>query len=383
MKHHFFLFLLIGGCLVFLALVPPLWAGAWNQAQEIGGPPPNLPTPGMSIDNEASGHSSFPGSSYEPPQPPSPEEIEARRRAREEARLRREQRRQEAKRRERRKQREEEERRQPAWPQGLPQPRPLTPSPRQPAAANLIPPTTNVPANAAGKTLRDCVLRAEALRKKASLNSDEQKLLRELQLAIRDLWVKGTALVGLSLDERARMVMAIATIIDDLGSKVGTVTRDTIQSWRNWKQKRLEDSMRAAEDPFARFSTEKGIAAVELMGGEIADISLPEEIAEKYDTFLGIGKIAVAIGEKDRPGAVREFVDLLIGRLEMPQATLAVEGGRLYADLGFCALNRFMKDAMGAVGADFNPKEFWKTFYEDLSFGQKCVYKWIGGPNVE
>ncbi len=417
-------------CLLSGLAPQSVWAGAWEQLQQIGGPPPDVPMPSAptpvepqpdnssyqnnntsyqdnssynssSSDNNSSS-SGYSGSSSNSGNsgsgrvlwglfdPPTPEELERQRIAREQRRKRRkeaaERRRQqraerqrEEKRRERKKQQQEEEAGKVPWPKDLPKPRPVSPSTQRTQPTIIQVPTSNVPPGTEAKTLRDYLLRIAILRKKSPLSALEQSLLNELENAARELWIKASAVAGLTPEERTKLVMSIPTAVTDVCKSIGTLTRDTLASWK----RKLDENKVPEDDPMVRFNTDKTVALVEYEGNEFAEKVLPEEIAEKYDVMLGAGKIGIALRKGDRPEAVSEFIDLLVGKIGIPQASWAVEGGRMYADFGFKTLDRFMKDAMAAVGVDFDTKEFWKQFHDDLTFGQKCVYKWIGGPDVE
>lgn len=191
------------------------------------------------------------------------------------------------------------------------------------------------------------------------------------------MWIKASAITGLSLEERSRLALSIPVSIDDLATEVGAVTRDKLSAWK----RNIDANKPPKDDLMVQFNTDKTIALVEYAGGEFAERNLPENIAGKYDTMLGAGKVSIALSKGERVEAVKESLDMLVGRIGMPQASFAVEGGRLYANVAFKSLDRFMTDAMGAVGVDFNTKEFWQKFQDDLSFGQKCIYNWIGGPD--
>ncbi|HNV69196.1 MAG TPA: hypothetical protein PKO06_05815 [Candidatus Ozemobacteraceae bacterium] len=422
---------------------PTLWAGAYDQLIDIGGPPPDVPMPtnptpvdpspdnSNSQDNsstssynsnsssDSSSSSSYSSSSdssssssgYSSPSysgsdsssntgtgrflwglfdPPSPEELERQRQAREQRRIRRkqeaekrrqqrEERRRKEKSRERKKKRQEEAAHTPQWPQGLPKPRPSSSvnSQRQ-TPPSLQPPTSNVPAGTEAKTLREYLLRIDILRKKSPLSPLEQSLLTELETATRQLWIKASAIIGLTPEERAKLAMSLPIGLDDLATRVGTVTRDALSAWK----RNIDANKPPKDDLMVQFNTDKTIALVEYEGSEFAERNLPEEIASKYDTMLGVGKVSIALKKGDRVEAVKESLDMLVGKIGMPQASWAVEGGRMYANVGFKTLDRFMTDAMAAVGVNFDTKEFWQKFQNDLTFGQKCVYKWIGGPDA-
>ena len=112
------------------------------------------------------------------------------------------------------------------------------------------------------------------------------------------------------------------------------------------------------------------------------DPSLAAETATRFGDFVGLYKIAMATSEGDISSGLSSAVDFVVGKIPFPQATQAVEGGRIYSKVAFQAANRFMTDAMTAAGGTFDADAFWDDFKNDLNVWQKAVMEFVDyGPN--
>jgi hypothetical protein len=101
-------------------------------------------------------------------------------------------------------------------------------------------------------------------------------------------------------------------------------------------------------------------------------------IASGTAVALEFDKVASTTNLEQRTAqGVAAGVDLLIGALEMPQASWAVTGGRIYSATAFGAMNDFMTKAMAVTGKPFDSEEFWRAFKESLTEGQRSVCDWI------
>lgn len=128
------------------------------------------------------------------------------------------------------------------------------------------------------------------------------------------------------------------------------------------------------------FFADKGGEFLEYETGETIEAVHGDVMKNRYENLLGIGHIVVEAKENGLPGALAETADFVISKMPEPlsaHAGLAVEGGRMYSNVVYRALNRFMTDATKATGHEFDSETFWKRFDEDLSIGLKGVKQWI------
>jgi len=99
-----------------------------------------------------------------------------------------------------------------------------------------------------------------------------------------------------------------------------------------------------------------------------------------YGEFKALAQIAVAYKQEGTAGAMAESANWLIGQIPLPQAGFAVWGGRFGASIAFEALNKFMTDAMSAVGVEFDKDKFWAQVREDANTWKKAVMDFAGAP---
>ena len=89
----------------------------------------------------------------------------------------------------------------------------------------------------------------------------------------------------------------------------------------------------------------------------------------------------MAASEGGISSGLSSAVDFVVGKIPFPQATLAVEGGRIYSNVAFQATNQFMTDAMTAAGGTFDAEAFWNDLEKNLTVGQRAVMEFISyGP---
>lgn len=131
----------------------------------------------------------------------------------------------------------------------------------------------------------------------------------------------------------------------------------------------------------ADFFSDKITKISEIEVGKSIENVHGEKMKDRYENLLGLGRVAVKALEGGRPEAGAETADLIISKIPEPfvsaRAEHAVEGGRMYSNVAYRALNRFMEDAMKVTGSRFNSEGFWTRFNESLTEAQKGIKKWI------
>lgn len=88
-------------------------------------------------------------------------------------------------------------------------------------------------------------------------------------------------------------------------------------------------------------------------------------------------KKTVEVSGMDTAQKIAKKIDFIIGKIRLPRASFAVDGGRIYSNVAYNAMNRFMEDSMKAAGGHHDSKKFWKDFHDSLNTGQKTVLNWI------
>jgi len=254
----------------------------------------------------------------------------------------------------------------------------FVPPPRQPRGTppSLKAPTVDVPAGQEGKALAENQFRIATLLKKGSLTDQEKQVLAQLQQACRVLYNRAIGNENLSAEERSRIKLSVP-VADFADPQIATTLVEQLT--------RLKDDISAAVgapevDLIKKYNKEKLQTLAEQMGGEVAENAV-EGGQEIFDNALGFAKVTAAIQKGDVPAAGKEVLDFMVGKIGSPQAGFAVDGGRMYSNVAFKAMDNFMKKAMGAVGQDFNSQEFWQKVRSEMNVGQKTVLEFIGGPD--
>lgn len=252
------------------------------------------------------------------------------------------------------------------------------PPPRQPRGTppSLKLPTVNVPAGQEGKALSENQFRIATLLKKGSLTDQEKQVLEQLQQACRILYNRAIGNENLSAEERGRIKLSVP-VADFADPQIATSLVEQLT--------RLKADVAAAVnapevDLIKKYNKEKLQTLAEQMSGEVAE-NVVEGGQEIFDNTLGFAKVTAALQKGDVPAAGKEVLDFMVGKIGSPQAGFAVEGGRMYSNVAFKAMDNFMKKAMGAVGQDFNSQEFWQKVRSEMNVGQKTVLEFIGGPD--
>lgn len=119
-----------------------------------------------------------------------------------------------------------------------------------------------------------------------------------------------------------------------------------------------------------------------------------EKLDEKYKKTWGskinkyalpVLKIAVTTKTEGTASAGADVIDeYIVSFLAKPmpslQGTVAEVGRKIYTEIAFTALDKFLsktEEAASILGFNFSKEEFMQNFENDMSFGQKVIYKWL------
>jgi hypothetical protein len=235
---------------------------------------------------------------------------------------------------------------------------------------------------------RECQRKIDLLSSKWPPTAQEIAQLDQLIGKRNALWKKAIGIPGLTAEERERLRIKLHTRdIHATDGMLPTVTSEQIKTWSK-PPPPLPDPKRRPDEPvpeqvnpvalrlIADFTNDQIESEIEDQASDIAGSELGK-LGEKFGDFLDVGKIAVAYKEGGASSALAETVDVLVGKIPIPQASYAVEGGRMYANAVYEAQNRFMTDAMKAAGGQFDKERFWSEFSEGLTVWQKAVKEWV------
>lgn len=192
--------------------------------------------------------------------------------------------------------------------------------------------------------------------------------------------------------EREKLTLILPTAIDktllnldaikkklDPSSKV-LPAEDSVQYPDRRTDKKSLESDAITTVFMSDFFSDQASKMIESQVGETIEMVHGETMKNRYDNLLGVAHIAVEGKENGIGAAASGTVDFIISKMPEPMAARAdmtIEGGRIYSNVAYRALNRVMVDAMKVTGANFDSEAFWKHFNEDMTDSQKGVKQWI------
>jgi hypothetical protein len=233
------------------------------------------------------------------------------------------------------------------------------------------------------KEAAECQQRLDVLYTKWPLSASEIAEADKLEARRNTLWKKAISVPGLTAEERDRFRLKLHTLNAQSSVTIPTLNKDIIDKWLKPPPLPVQEQGKPAVptmNPVAswltgQFAMGQVQGALEF-GGEVVTDEISEE--NSFGDFLGVGKIALAYKEGGVSSALAETGNFLVGKIGMPEASVAVEGGRQYANVVFQAQNKFMTDSMKAAGGEFDKEKFWSEFNEDLTVWQKAVKEFVG-----
>ncbi|MEN6371636.1 MAG: hypothetical protein ABFD64_06435 [Armatimonadota bacterium] len=222
----------------------------------------------------------------------------------------------------------------------------------------------------------DCQQALGTLYSKWPLSNAEINEIDELQAKRDALWKKAVSMPGLTQAERDRFRIKLYTP-NWPNAQVPSLSEKMLNSWVAPPPLPMSNGKPSEPmvNPVTKWLVDQMQNAVESGGESVMDYKYEEN---NYSDVLGLSKIAVAYKKGGAAPALAESMNFLVGKIKIPQAAMAVDGGRKYADIVFQAENKFMNDALASVGGSFDQKQFWSDFKEDCNVWQKAVMEWIG-----
>lgn len=120
-----------------------------------------------------------------------------------------------------------------------------------------------------------------------------------------------------------------------------------------------------------------------------ADRAADEELASdgakppgRFERLRVLAHVRLEATRDEAPEAGAKLVDYALSKMPQPladRAQLAKDGGKVYSNVAFRALDTFMVDAMNAVGVTFDPVAFRQRVKAELTGGQRGVDEWATG----
>lgn len=192
------------------------------------------------------------------------------------------------------------------------------------------------------------------------------------------LWNKAVSVPGLPDDDREALALSLPVVAAPDCPKLTLQDTGALQKTIQSAEREADTVVTSMLSDLYVYTTSE---ATGLAGEAMVKRVLNEEAADRFGDFLGVSKIALATAQDGASSGIAAAADFFIGKIPLPQSTVAVAGGRQYANVVYQAQSKFMVDAMKATGADFDVQEFWRNFKEELNTGQKAVMEFVSyGP---
>ena len=229
---------------------------------------------------------------------------------------------------------------------------------------------------------RACQSEIDAITRVRPFSDKNAARLDNLVTERNTLWAKATSAPGLTAEERERLRLRLFTVPAPANGPALAVTAAQLA--------KLRETPPVTAVPIAgevhpvtramlrQASVEYSTALVELAGEEWAGEVLGEAAGDRFGTVLGLAKVGVAAAQGDPEEGLVALADVLVGLIPFPQASGAVTGGRIYANVAFQAMNDFMTQSMQVVGGTADTEAFWKELDDELNVSQRAFRKWIG-----
>jgi|GEM_PF-2867656 len=218
----------------------------------------------------------------------------------------------------------------------------------------------------------------ETLSRSADATSEDRTMLDIAEARRNQLWSKAVSVPGLPDDDREALALSLPAVTTPDSPRLTLQDAGALQKTIQSTERQADTVVTAMLSDLYVYTTSE---ATGLAGEAMVKRVLNEDAADRFGDFLGVSKIALATAQDGASSGIAAAADFFIGKIPIPQATLAVTGGRQYANVAYQVQSKFMVDAMKATGADFDVQEFWRSFKEELGTGQKAVMEFVSyGP---
>lgn len=217
------------------------------------------------------------------------------------------------------------------------------------------------------------------------LGQKDIALLQQASVQQTAIWAKAVASGTLTLKQRRQLRMKLPTISAPMGQKTPVTLPAPSEAWLSAPPE-WDPNHTPITNPLGPWLSEQ-LASTAIGGAEIGLDNIGEAVAERllgednaYGDAVAVARLALALKQEGGATALAETANWLISWTKMPQADLALWGGRFGASLTFAALDKFLTDAFAAVGVSFDPEKAWIQLREEANLWQQAVLDFVGAP---
>lgn len=159
---------------------------------------------------------------------------------------------------------------------------------------------------------------------------------------------------------------------------VKVMNTDTVSSEEKRKYK-LSLPVTTKENASNLYKNTKAIISThkDFFGKDLNDVNIA--VNPNAETTKGLINISFkkTVKVSDNAQKISKAIDFVVGTIRLPRASFAVNGGRVYSNVAYNAMDKFMEDSMKAGGGHHDSKKFWNDFYDSLDTRQQAVLNWI------
>ncbi len=224
---------------------------------------------------------------------------------------------------------------------------------------------------------QECQRKIDALYGKGFLTAEEDALMDRLLVKRNTLWDKAVSVPGLTAEAREMLRLKLHT--GDLLKNPVNITGAGLSEMRETSPDKTPDSLK--EVPFSDFYADKSVAYFEMQAQEAVEGHMGEKAGENFGNMLTVGKVFIALKSHEAHKAISDGLDFVIDKVIGPRGSMAVEGGRRYANIVDEALYKFMRNSSSAVGVPMDDKEIDGIINGEDNKGRKAVREWVGTGN--
>ena len=236
--------------------------------------------------------------------------------------------------------------------------------------------------------------RIDSITRNWPLSAAEATLLEQWEEQRNRLWKKAISVPGLTYEERQRLRLQLyVPAVYQNSIPQARTSPETLQQWF------LNDNQQPISLNYSKLKETPSNPAIVHMITDFSAETIESQLEEKITDYLeeqrkGAGKhlgylfktarLTIAYKDDGAAGVISEGAEtFLVGSIPIPQAQLAVTGGRMYSNVAYHTLNQFMIKAMNSVNATFDADQFWNNLKAESGTGVKAVMNFIQWPPNE
>lgn len=216
----------------------------------------------------------------------------------------------------------------------------------------------------------------ETLHQSVSVSPDDEAILDRAEVRRNTLWTQAVQVPALPDDAREALVLRLPVTLDS-NVPAPEFTAADLDALEQKEKQSTPAADAAVTDMLSDLYVDKSQELVTQGGKTLAINLLGKEAAGHFGNVLGVAKIAMVGTKGGAAGVASATMNMVIGKIPIPQATVGLTGGRIYANVAYEAMNRFMRDCTKVTGVETDIDAFWRDLKDQMTVGQKAVMEFV------